>query len=242
MGRNDLSVFSDPDEVALKAVDMSLAILKEAIGDRGVATVALSGGSTPERMYSLFASEDHRDLLDWSSVLIFMSDERFVPYDDPRSNFGMVTRTLLSGINAPKEHLFPIPVDTADPDSAAKAYEQTLRKSLPGGRFDLVFLGLGDDGHTASLFPGMPSLDVTDRWVVASPPGTLPPPVDRITLTYRILNAARNVCFLVTGEKKITAFKAARDPKADFHKTPAAGIQPKDGNLVWLVDRAAANE
>ena len=242
MASDVLSVFDNAEQLAAAAIDMAFDVVRKAIIERRIASIVLSGGSTPETMYKMMSRDRYRNSIDWSSILIFMGDERFVPYEDARSNFGMVRRTLLNGVEAPSNHVFPILTNVATPEAAAHDYEQLLRQKLPYNRFDLAFLGLGEDGHTASLFPGKFSLQEKNRWAIATPPGTLPPPVDRITLTYPILNAARNIYFLVTGEKKAAALKSARDPNADFHKIPAAGIRPHDGNLVWLVDRAAANE
>jgi 6-phosphogluconolactonase len=243
MTRNVLAVFKDDAEVAVEAIDIAFDFLRQAIVERGRACVALAGGSTPERMHKLMASQAYKDSIDWPAVRFFMGDERFVPADDPRSNFGMIRRTIFeTGANVSPDNLFPIATDTKTANDAALAYEETLHRELPGGRFDVIFLGLGEDGHTASLFPGFPSLDEADRWVVASPPGRLPPSVERVTLTYPVLNAARNVMFLTAGEKKKTALALARDPATDFHQIPAAGVQPTDGRLLWLVDRAAAGE
>jgi 6-phosphogluconolactonase len=152
----------------------------------------------------------------------------------------------------PADRVYPVPVQGATADDAAAAYEETLvtvlgardRRRPP--RFDLILLGLGDDGHTASLFPHAASLSVTDRWVVASPPGTLPPPVDRITLTYPVLNAARRVIFLVSGEKKAVILQEVLEGQPRPEERPAAGVRSGatpgavNGTVEWLVDEAAA--
>src|SRR5262249_42677564 len=162
---------------------------------------ALAGGSTPEITYSLLAARGPGEGLDWLSSLLFFGDERFVPHTDPRSNYHMVQRAWLGPAQVPAERVFAIPTDTDSPAVSASQYAKTLAKQfgtkgdeLP--RFDLILLGLGDDGHTASLFPGKPALHETTAWVTASPPGVLPPPVDRVTLTFPLLNAARQVMFL----------------------------------------------
>jgi len=233
-----MKIYEDAADLAAQAADFFLLLVRWTVETRGHAYVALSGGSTPEAMYKLIA--DRGIEVDWSKVSLFLGDERFVPYDDPQSNFGMILRTLLEGISIPKANVFPIPTSMETADDAAREYEATLRRELPDGRLDMVFLGLGEDGHTASLFPGFPSLSVTDRWVVASPPGTLPPPFERITMTYPILNAAHNAIFLVSGAKKAGVLQAVRAENADSSRLPAAGIHPLHGKVLWLVDKAAA--
>jgi 6-phosphogluconolactonase len=239
----EVSIFNDADDLASHAADLFTQIVQDAIEARGRATVGLSGGSTPEAMYKLLAAPDRANKADWTKTLFFFGDERFVPYDDPSSNFGMARRTLLAGVEAPTENLFPMPTDLPSAAVAAERYEKTLRLVLGhDGILDLVLLGLGEDGHTASLFPGFPSLAVQDSWVVGTPPGTLPPPVDRITLTYPILNAARNVCFLAAGAKKAAVLREILEGDPPAEKRPAAGIHPENGTLRWLIDRTAAGD
>jgi 6-phosphogluconolactonase len=208
--------------------------------------VALAGGSTPKKTYALLGLPEYASRINWERSDLFFGDERFVPWDDPRSNYGMVRRALLASIPAPADHLFPIPTDRATAAACASAYAgiletvfgQTDPRRPPC--FDLILLGLGDDGHTASLFPHAASLEVEDRWVVASPPGTLPPPVDRITLTFPVLNAARQVIFLVSGEKKARVLQELLEGHPSREQRPASGVCPSDGALLWLVDEAAA--
>ena len=146
----------------------------------------------------------------------------------------------------PAEQIFAIPTNGSTPAHGAEAYARTLGEFFSIAldqappRFDLVLLGLGDDGHTASLFPHAAALEVSDRWVTWSPPGTLPPPVDRVTLTYPALNAARHVAFLVEGERKADALRAVLEARASRVERPAAGVLPTDGILTWLVDEQAA--
>ena len=158
----------------------------------------------------------------------------------------MVRRTLLASAPVPADHVFPVPAQRASAEEAAAVYATTLAAAFGATdqrqppRFDLILLGLGDDGHTASLFPHAASLGVKDRWVVASPPGTLPPPVDRITLTYPVLNTARRVIFLVSGEKKALVLQEVLEGHPNPEERPAAGVRPPDGTVEWLVDEAAA--
>ncbi len=158
----------------------------------------------------------------------------------------MARRSLLSQVPILDAHVFPVPTDTANPEESAIAYAKTLSEVFhtpldgPAPELDLILLGLGDDGHTASLFPGMPSLAVTDQWVVSTPPGVLPPPVDRITLTFPVLNAARQVVFLVVSAKKAAVVREILQGGADIAQHPAAGVQPTAGILTWFLDKSAA--
>ena len=160
----------------------------------------------------------------------------------------MARRALLSNVPIPATQVLAIPTTEISTEAAADAYSRELGRvfdqasdSLPMPRFDLVLLGLGDDGHTASLFPGMPAVQVDDRWVTWSPPGVLPPPVDRVTMTLPLLNAAREIVFLVAGEKKANVLREILEENPAREKYPAAGIAPTGGSLTWLLDAAAAS-
>jgi 6-phosphogluconolactonase len=241
-----LTIAKDAEGLAARAAGRFLEVAGEAIRRDGRFTAALAGGSTPEKLYTLLAQPEYAARVEWRQSALFLGDERLVPLDDPRSNYALIRRTLLATATVPADQVFPVPVHLATADEAAAAYEETLAavfgmadRRLPP-RFDLILLGLGDDGHTASLFPHAPSLAVADRWVVGSPPGTLPPPVDRITLTYPVLNAARRVIFLVSGEKKATVLQELLEGQPSPETRPAAGVRPVDGTVEWLVDEAAA--
>ncbi len=174
---------------------------QEAVRERGRFTLVLAGGSTPEKTYRLLAEPAQAAMVAWPKTFVFFGDERFVPPDDPRSNFGMARSALLAHVPIPAGQVFPVPTDRPTAAEAAAAYTRRLGEVFaaaprgPPPRFDLILLGLGEDGHTASLFPGAAALAVRDTWVTWSPPGTLPPPVDRVTMTYPVLNAARQVLF-----------------------------------------------
>ena len=191
------------------AADFIVTTALEAIERSERFTFALSGGSTPEKVYALLAEKARASKIDWTKVFIFVGDELYVPYDDKRSNYGMAQRQMLNHVPIPAGNLHPIPTNLASPAEAAEAYAQILAeffelpvhgKELP--KLDLNLLGLGDDGHTASLFPGMPTVHVADKWTVSTPAGTLPPHVDRVSLTFPVLNAAHVILMLVAGEKK----------------------------------------
>jgi 6-phosphogluconolactonase len=238
-----LEILENADAVAARAARLFADIAGEAVRERGRFTVALAGGRTPERAYVLLAGPEYARAVDWGATVVFWGDERFVPLDDERSNHAMARRSLIERVPIPPDHVHPVPTSLPSPDDTAMTYEQTFRHLFPTEtppRFDLFLLGLGDDGHTASLFPGKPSLTVTDRLFVASPPGILPPPVDRVTATFPLINAARNIIFLVTGASKAAPLKAVLEDGASVESHPAAGVRPVDGTVTWLVDREAA--
>jgi 6-phosphogluconolactonase len=238
-------IFKDGDDLAAHAADLIVRVMQDAIRARGRAMLALAGGSTPQKTYGQLAQPARSGQVDWARTYLFFGDERFVPPDDPVSNFAMVERTLLTRVLLPPGHVFPVPTRLGTAAAAAAEYAATLATAFAIGdradppRFDLILLGLGEDGHTASLFPGAASLRVTDRWVVAGPPGTLPPPVVRITLTFPVLNAAREVVFLVSGENKTVAIHDVLEGQPSREERPAAWVRPVDGALTWLIDEAA---
>ena len=242
-----VTIFKNSDDLAMHAADRITRAVQIAIRERGRAMLALAGGSTPEKTYSLLAQPSRRSRIDWAHTYLFFGDERFVRQDDPSSNFAMVQRTLLAPVPVPAGHAFAVATQLKTAAAAAGEYAATLAnafgidESHDPPRFDVVILGLGEDGHTASLFPGAASLSVADRWVVASPPGTLPPRVERITLTFPVLKAAREILFLVSGENKAEALRDVLEGQHDREKRPAAGVRPRYGTLTWLVDEAAAS-
>ena len=201
--------------------------------------VSLSGGSTPKALYTLLASDSFRNRFPWRRVSWYWGDERFVPHDYPDSNYRMTDEVMLSKVPAPAENIHPIPTD-GQPDDAAQRYEHTLQKSygavtLDPARplFDVTLLGLGADGHTASLLPGEPVLHERKHWVAAVSHGR---PEVRITMTYPAIESSRCVAFLVAGKEKAAIFNAIR---AGSSNAPAARVRPV-GELYWFVDQAAA--
>ncbi len=204
-----------------------------AIEARGTFTVALAGGSTPAELYRRLATEGP----DWGCTTLLFGDERSVGPEDPQSNYRMVFESLLEPASIDSGRVLRIEAEHP-PTTAAERYEQTLRNALPpSGEIDLVLLGLGDDAHTASLFPNTAALDERSRWVVANEV----PQHDtwRITMTYPLLNAARRVWFLVAGASKAEAVARARAEGANVHDVPSAGIRPSGELTFWLDDAAA---
>ena len=233
-----VEVLRDPEALARRAADVVLEAAKKA---RGRFAIALSGGSTPRRLHELLAETPYRDLMPWDRTHVFWGDERFVPHKDARSNYRMAYETVLSCVPIPAANIHSIPTEGLAPEDAALAYERTLKsfygaETLDAERplFDVTFLGLGEDGHIASLFPGTRALKERERWVVAVTDGPQEP---RITLTYPALESSRLVLFLVTGAEKAAIF--ARVRRGD-QELPASRLRPA-GDLLWLADAAAAN-
>src|SRR5581483_4553330 len=233
-----IEILSDPPALANRVAEW---MTQAALAARGPFRVSLSGGSTPKALYGLLASEQFKARFPWPRVVWYWGDERFVPYDHPESNYRMTREAMLSKAPVPPENIFPIPTD-GDPDRAARRYEQTLQaaygaETLDPQRtlFDLTLLGLGPDGHTASLLPGEPVLDERRRWVATVSHGR---PEVRITLTYPPIDSSRRVAFLIAGEEKAAIFGSIRAGNADV---PAARVRPA-GELLWFVDGAAAGE
>jgi 6-phosphogluconolactonase len=239
--RPRLLIEPDVPQVADVAAERIVAWADEAIDARGQFTIALSGGSTPRPTYQRLASERHGDAIDWSRIHVFWSDDRCVPPTDRSSNHGMADEALLSRVPIPPDNVHRMRGEL-DSEVAAHDYEQELRRFFGGGwpRFDLVLLGLGSDGHTASLFPGSRVLDEMQRAVVAVEADYQDRPACRLTLTPRAINAARRVMFLVTGEPKAQVVREVLEgPTGRF---PAQTIEPVNGELFWLLDAAAASK
>jgi 6-phosphogluconolactonase len=210
-----------------------------ALATPGPLRVSLSGGSTPKTLYALLASDEFRGRFPWMRVSWYWGDERFVPYDDPESNYRMAAEAMLTRVPVPPENIHPVPTDAA-PDEAAARYERTLQAAY-GARvldparplFDITLLGLGPDGHTASLLPGQPVLEERKRWVAVVSRGR---PEIRITMTYPAIESSRYVAFIVEGKEKAAIISAIRTGAS---QVPSARIRPV-GELIWFLDQAAA--
>lgn len=235
-----IRVLPDLEALSRAAAAGIAAALREAAGERARCALVLAGGSTPRRTYSLLASHHARDV-PWDRVDFFWGDERAVAADHPESNFAMARETLLDGLRIPDSSVFRMPSELPNPEDTARAYEATLRERFPSGppRFDLVILGMGADGHVASLFPGSKALSEEERWVVAAAPPDAPG--DRISLTLPALNAASLVYFLVAGDGKAEAARLALEGGAPGDRCPASAVRPAHGEVVWWLDAAAAS-
>jgi 6-phosphogluconolactonase len=224
--------FAQRDELSLEAARHMVAAAHDALARQGWFTLALAGGSTPRRAYELLATAPLAGEMHWQQTHVFFGDERCVPPDDPESNYGMARRALLAHVPIPADHIHRMHGEDP-PEQAARAYEDELRDTFAPGvvRFDLVLLGVGPDGHTASLFPGSPACTATARLVAAAPTPALEPCVPRITLTFPALNAAREVLFLVAGAQKADVM--ARVLAGD-ENLPAARVQPRETLAIWV--------
>jgi len=231
-------VYADARLLARAVTEETLRIMLQAVVERGSCNVCLSGGTTPKSLNELW-TEEYAARFPWKQIQFFFGDERYVPADDARSNFRMARETLLTRVPIPPENVHPMPTDFERPADAAAAYESEMRKVL-GERpeFDIVFLGVGPEGHTASLFPDSPALAEKKRWVVAvEVPAETP---QRLTLTLPVLNSARNVFFLAEGSKKREIVAAIRrDHEGDTSVYPAARVISA-GHVIWYLDQAAA--
>ncbi len=239
--RIDAVVRVYPDvETLSHAVATSLADhVRTVVSSQAHFALALAGGNTPRTLYRVLA-RDYREAIPWTRVRLFWGDERYVSRDDPRSNYQLVRETLLDELAIPPDQVHPMPTDFPTPEEAAGAYERTLRAHFPDTppRFDLILLGMGADGHTASLFPHSPAVRERTRWVVAVRAPV--EPAVRLTLTLPVLNAAVSVFFLVTGgEKAETLRRVLAEPPGALAR-PASAVRPAGGTLVWWADEAAA--
>ena len=239
--RPDVQVFADPAGLAEAAVQRIVSTAAEAVAARRRFTLALAGGATPRATYTRLAQRPCSEALAWDRAFVFFGDERCVRPDHPESNYRMAHETLLSKVPLPPAQVFRIRGEDEDSEAAAADYARVLaevfgarRGELP--RFDVILLGMGVDGHTASLFPGSPVLKEIFRPVAAVHAAAAAIP-ERITLTLPVLNAAAHVVFLVEGAEKAKAVKAVL---VDGALLPAGMVRPVDGQLIWLLDRAAA--
>ena len=235
---NEFRAYPDAASLARAAAEHFITLATAAIAARGQFVVALSGGSTPRATYTLLARDEFAARVDWPRVHVFWGDERCVPPDHPESNYRMARETLLDKIPIPAENVHRIRGELP-PDQAATAYQAELEAVLgAGGRFDLILLGMGEDGHTASLFPGTAAIHEQTRWVVAHYVDKLS--VWRVTLTPVVINAAAHVTFLVSGAGKAERLREVLDGPHQPDVLPVQIVRPTDGRLLWLADAAAA--
>ena len=242
----EIHVLPDEREAAVEAADLFVWLANEASQGEGRFRVALSGGSTPQGLHRRLAGPDFAPRVKWPQVEFYFGDERCVPSDHPESNYGMAKHSLFDPLRIPGQQVFRMPGELPDPDEGARRYEKMMRERMqtPSPAWpslDLIFLGLGEDGHTASLFPRAPVLAVKDRAVASSrSPKGVP---NRITFTVPLINQARMVLFYVLGMEKAQAVRRVlEDETVPGVECPAKLIRPEQGRLVWMLDRAAASE
>lgn len=244
VGDKNVRVFADVEELNRAVADEFLRLAIENVKAKGNFTVALAGGSTPKKLYALLASEDapYRAQVPWANTDFFFGDERFVPPDHPESNYRMAHDAMLAHLPGVRVHRFL--TERGDADEVAAEYETRLRSILQTPpdqmpRLDLILLGLGTDGHTASLFPDTAALAETKRAVTANHVTALD--TTRLTFTFPVLNHAATVIFLVSGAEKAATLKRVLDASAKDEPLPSQLVRPTEGSLVWMVDRAARN-
>jgi 6-phosphogluconolactonase len=239
----EIRTLTTPQELFEAGAELVGHAAKETVAERGRFTIALSGGSTPKSLYHLLAT-NARTSLPWDRMFFFWSDERHVAPGDNDSNYRMANEAMLAKIPVAESNIFRVHSENPDATAAANQYEETMRKffgSAPGEipSFDLILLGMGPDGHTASLFPETAALEEKSKLVVANWVEKFQ--THRVTFTLPLLNAARCVAFLVSGTDKAAALRAVLQSDAPGEKYPAKLVRPSSGKLVWLIDRAAAS-
>jgi 6-phosphogluconolactonase len=242
----DIRIHRDSQACAEAAAEFVLEVGKEAVRANGRFRIALSGGTTPETLYRALTSPAVADRFDWSRTTFFFSDERCVPPDDPRSNYALAKKILFTPLNIMPSQVYRMAGESGDPQAAAYEYEQQLRlatktSSSAQPSLDLILLGLGEDGHTASLFPGATILRDHQRMIAATQSPKDPP--NRMTMTLAAINRASVILFLVTGAGKAGVVRAILDPRTETERQlPAAMVSPEEGRLIWFLDQAAAAE
>jgi len=238
-----LQIFSTSQKLGQSAARYVAQISQQSIAARGRFTVALSGGSLPKIICPPLVADPLKLQINWSDWHVFWADERCVPLDHPDSSYRLSSEYLFEQVDIPAQQIYPI--DASLPvEKVADAYEKKLRQLFQAGdgqfpSFDLILLGMGEDGHTASLFPGHPLLNESKRWVAPIFNSPKPPP-ERITLTLPVINQAHHVAFLVTGAGKADALSHIFQTESPPNKLPAQMVQPVNGQLRWFVDNAAA--
>jgi 6-phosphogluconolactonase len=233
----EVEIFPDGAALNEAAARLIVEIASQIRQTNDKFSVALAGGSTPESLYKLLASDKFKNKIDWTKTLVFFGDERAVAPDDAESNYRMANAAMLARVPLPKENIFRLRGEI-EPEKAALEYEQTIKKTLgETARFDLILLGMGDDGHTASLFPQSRALRETEKLVAANYVEKLN--ANRLTLTFRAINRAKNVLFLATGAKKAETIKKVFS--SETIDLPSSLIKPENGNCFWFLDKEAAS-
>jgi 6-phosphogluconolactonase len=234
-----IRIFKNSQEVTIAAAEIFVQAAEEAISARGRFTVALTGGSSPVELYKLLASPGYAERVDWKNVYVFWGDERWVSMDDEQSNAKMAFESLLNFVPIPTGQIFPMYDAVKTPEEFAVNYEQWIREEVgEEGSFDLILLGMGDDGHTASLFPGTQVLAEENKWVVAY--YLEQQSMYRITLTAPLINRAKKIAVITFGEKKYNALYEVLEGERNPEKYPSQLLNPQSGDLTFLVDEAAA--
>jgi 6-phosphogluconolactonase len=238
-----MHIFSDADKLNEALAQFIVSTAKTAVAEKGRFTFAITGGSSPKKLYELLAKAPYRDELPWKNIYIFWGDERFVPQDDDRYNAKMAYETILNHVPIPKDQIYPMPYsDVVPPEEIANQYESGLKNHFgtAAPEFDFILLGMGDDGHTASLFPYTPVLQEKNRWV--SEVYHEGQQMYRITLTAPLINKAKNIAFLLFGANKAQVLYNVVEGEYQPEHLPTQLIKPEKGNVHWFIDEAAASK
>jgi 6-phosphogluconolactonase len=244
MTEPNVLTFPDLESLSRAAADEFCQIAVDAVAQRGRCVVALAGGHTPRRIYEMLGSPSYRSRVPWQQIDVFWSDERMVPPEDPDSNFRMAFETLLSKVPLPNSSIHRVTTENCSPAQAADTYGEEIARTFnipaAGGlpSFDLILLGMGEDGHTASLFPHSPALQVTDRW--AAPSRAPKRPNERVTMTLPVINAARHVMMIIAGTEKARILADVLIGPRGHERLPSQLVAPTTGELLLFVDKAAA--
>ncbi|MEJ4087184.1 6-phosphogluconolactonase [Galbibacter orientalis] len=237
-----IQVFENTDNLNTQLADLFVEKATNAIKTKGKFTVALTGGSSPAELHRLLASDAYKNKINWNKVFVFWGDERWVPLNDEKSNAGAAIKDFLNHIPIPKENIFPMWKEGIEPQVYAKEYEAILEDHLElGDIFDLIILGMGDDGHTASLFPNQ-EIILKEKEKKVAAYFLAPQDMYRITLTAPLINKAKQIVFIVFGEKKSNALYEVLQGERNSNLYPSQLINEDDGNVTWMVDKAAASK
>ncbi|MEH6703787.1 MAG: 6-phosphogluconolactonase [Galbibacter orientalis] len=237
-----IQVFENTDNLNTQLADLFVEKATNAIKTKGKFTVALTGGSSPAELHRLLASDAYKNKINWNKVFVFWGDERWVPLNDEKSNAGAAIKNFLNHIPIPKENIFPMWKEGIEPQVYAKEYEAILEDHLElGDIFDLIILGMGDDGHTASLFPNQ-EIILKEKEKKVAAYFLAPQDMYRITLTAPLINKAKQIVFIVFGEKKSNALYEVLQGERNSNLYPSQLINEDDGNVTWMVDKAAASK
>jgi 6-phosphogluconolactonase len=237
----EIKIHATPEILIEETAHLFMQTARAAVTERGRFVVALSGGSTPKGLFQHLSEEPYFSLIPWDRTFVFWVDERHVPFTDATSNYRMTQENLLSKVSVPKEQVFPMTNGTLPVEKAASAYEMKLRKFFGENVmpcFDLALMGMGDDGHTASLFPGMPQVNEMDKWVVGY--FVDPEKKDRVSLTFPVLNNSRLLVALMEGAKKADRLKEVVNGPSEPPRYPIQYLRPESGRLIFALDAAAA--
>lgn len=237
-----IKIFEDKTQLSKAAAELFVKKAQEAVQKNGRFTVALTGGSSPVHFYSLLSQAPYFNQVPWEKTFIFWGDERWVPLDDDRSNAKNAKITFINKVPVPADQVYPMWQDGVEPEEFARQYEQLIQKHFnqEAPQFDLILLGMGDDGHTASLFPGTEVLHEKSRWVQSYYLESQS--MHRITLTAPLINQAKTICFLTFGSNKAPALFNVLEGERNPEKYPSQLIEPQQGEVIWLVDKSAASQ